>query len=180
MSGTIFGKEIKTFDPGVSCDERDVIHFLGNISQIQMLRKISDLDTNIEMQTGLIHYDDIPVNSPLLVEAAEYAVRYCDSSKDADVSDRTFSVFLRMVFKARDNRLLKNNDSAFSLLVRIANRDFPTQENMLSELVLTPVKDSTSPVQRFQPSRRSYDSSSDSWISRFSLNEFHCFSDSVG
>lgn len=134
MSGIIFGKEIKTFDPGVSCEEKDVIQFLGNISQTQMLRKISDMDTSIEIESGLIHCDDIPVNSPLLVEAAEYAVRYCDSSKDADISDRTFSAFLRMMFKVRDNRLLQKNDNAFSLLVTIANRDFPTQENMLSEL----------------------------------------------
>jgi len=46
--------------------------------------------------------------------------------------------------------------------------------------LLTPVKDSTSPVQRFQPSRRSYDSRIGFWISCCFLNEFHCFSDSVG
>jgi hypothetical protein len=134
MRGSIYGKKLMGFDPGVSCDGNDVIRFLRNLSQTHMLRKISDTDTNIDVETGLILIDEIPVNSPLLVTAAEYAVRYCNTSKHADIPERVFSTFLRMIFKIRDDQLLQINDNRFSLLVRIANRDFPRQENMLSEL----------------------------------------------
>lgn len=134
MRGEIYGKGLIAFDPGVSCNENDVIRFLRNVSQTHLMRKISDTDSDIDIETGLTYIGEIPVNSPLLVTAAEYAVRYCNTSKHEEISEKVFSIYLRMIFKITDDQMLRENDNRFSLLVSLANRNFPSQENMLSEL----------------------------------------------
>ena len=134
MKHSIHGKEILSFDPQITCTENNVIQYLQRFSLVLMLRRIADIDESLVGNLGLTYVGKIPVNSSILITAADYAVRHCNESNIDEIPERDFRLYLRMVFALSSKRTLEKSENPFSAFVSMSNQNFPSQENILSEL----------------------------------------------